>query len=237
MINKLPIPTLFSTLSARLRSIHRNSIVSVFVRTMAIALLLAAFPFGTFALAENTFEPAELTRQEVLESLEKGINFFHNQVAVNDGYVYFYSVDLETRWGEGLANKDQIWVQPPSTPTVGMAYLKAFKTTNNPVHLNTANKTASSLIRGRLPSGGWSNQIDFKLIGSKKRRNNSSLDDGQTQSVILFLMQADQANGFAHKAIHDAALSSLNSLLRAQFPNGAFPQVWSRPVAALNVPK
>src|SRR5215213_4626137 len=44
------------------------------------------------------------------------------------------------------------------------------------------------------------------------------------------LMRADKAFAFKNAAIHDAASYGLDALLKAQFPNGAFPQIWVAPV-------
>ena len=78
------------------------------------------------------------------------------------GYVYYYSVDLSERWGEGLATGDQIWVQPPGTPTVGMAYLDAYAATGEQYYLDAAREAAEALVYGQLRSGGWANSIDLK---------------------------------------------------------------------------
>jgi len=86
-----------------------------------------------------------------------------------------------------------------------------------------------------VKSGGWTNCIDFDPSGSRvsnyrngkgRGRNISSLDDGQTASALLLLINADRALNFTHTEIHEACLFGLNGLLEAQYPNGAFPQVW-----------
>lgn len=172
-------------------------------------------------------------------TMRKASTFFRTEVASHGGYVYYYSIDFKQRWGEGSATADQIWVQPPGTPTVGMAYLKAYEATNEKFYLDAATDAAEALIYGQLQSGGWTNSIDFDPNGSRialyrngkgHGKNNSSLDDGQTQSAIRLLVLADKAHGFEHKKIHKSALLALDALLAAQFPNGGFPQVWTGPV-------
>ncbi|MBI2808497.1 MAG: hypothetical protein HYX68_26215 [Planctomycetes bacterium] len=54
----------------------------------------------------------------------------------------------------------------------------------------------------------------------------------QTQAALQMLIRADKALGFKHEAIHQAVGYGLDRLLRAQFPNGGFPQVWIGPVEA-----
>lgn len=177
-------------------------------------------------------------REQVLVTIHKAATFFNTNVASHGGYVYYYSVDLKQRWGEGKATRDQIWVQPPGTPTVGMAYLKAFEATGDRFYLNAARQAAEALVYGQLQSGGWTNCIDFNprgrvalyRNGKGRGKNNSSLDDGQTQSAIQLLVRVDKALGFRHKKIHESARVALDALLTVQFPNGGFPQVWTGPV-------
>ena len=177
-------------------------------------------------------------REWSLATMRKAATYFRNEVATHGGYVYYYSVDFKQRWGEGAATADQIWVQPPGTPTVGIAYLKAYEATGEKFYLDAATDAAEALIYGQLQSGGWTNSIDFDpngrvalyRNGKGRGKNNSSLDDGQTQSAIRLLVLTDKAHGFKHKKIHESAVFALDALLTAQFPNGGFPQVWTRPV-------
>ncbi len=178
-------------------------------------------------------------RHEAASAMRKAATFYRQQVASHGGYVYFYSLDLSQKWGEGVATADQIWVQPPGTPTVGMAYLKAYEATGDKFYLDAATAAAEALAYGQLTSGGWTNCIDFDPRGRRvasyrngkgRGKDNSSLDDGQTQSAIRLLVNVDRAHDFKHEKIHEAAMIALDALLAAQFPNGAFPQVWTGPV-------
>jgi hypothetical protein len=184
-------------------------------------------------------------REQAVSATRKAAGFFRSHVASHGGYVYYYSTDLSQRWGEGRATAEQIWVQPPGTPTVGMAYLKAYEAAGDEFYLDAATETAEALIYGQLQSGGWTNCIDFNPQGRVARyrngrgggKNYSSLDDGQTQSAIRLLAHVDKALGFENKNIHESALLALDSLLAAQFPNGAFPQVWTGPAGRQNIVK
>ena len=176
---------------------------------------------------------------EVVAAMRKAAAYYRTKVASHGGYVYHYSVDLKQRWGEGVATPDQIWVQPPGTPTVGMAYLKAYEATGDRFYLDGAREAAEALVYGQLNTGGWSNSIDFRLRvqtgaryqgGKRRAEGTSSLDDGQTQSAIRLVTLADQALGFRHEEIHRSAQFALGALLAAQFPNGGFPQIWRTPI-------
>ncbi len=178
-------------------------------------------------------------REEAASAMKKAATFYREEVASHGGYVYFCSLDLAQHWGEGSATKDQIWVQPPGTPTVGLAYLKAYQATGDQYYLDAARDAALALAYGQLSSGGWTNSIDcarrelgYPYSGGNKRRAGfSSLDDGQTQSAIQFVVAADEALDFQNREIHQSAAIALDALLAAQFPNGAFPQGWKGPVA------
>jgi hypothetical protein len=134
-----------------------------------------------------------------------------------------------------VASETQIWVQPPGTPSVGMAFLKAYRATGDEYYLDAAKEAASALVRGQLRSGGWAYSIEFD---PEKRRdlqyrvdperpeayNVSTLDDDNTQSALRFLMEIDKVLGFKDETVHETTLCGLSQVLNAQYPNGAWPQ-------------
>lgn len=180
-------------------------------------------------------------QEDALQAMKRAASYYRTKVASHGGYVYYYSTDLQQRWGEGKAATDTIFVQPPGTPTVGMAYLDAFAATDDPFYLDAAREAAEALVDGQLASGGWTQVIHFAKpkqgrLGKYRKGhggnwNVSSLDDGQTQAALQFLIRVDEALDFKHEEIHEATLFGLDSLLKAQFENGGFPQGWQAPVA------
>lgn len=176
---------------------------------------------------------------EVREELRKAVAYYREQVAYRGGYVYFYREDLKERWGEGAATPTQVWVQPPGTPRVGMSFVRAYEATGEQFYLEAANESAQALIFGQLESGGWAHAIDFDPRGKRSGRyrngkgngrNFSTLDDDVTQAALRFLMSVDRAQSFKNGMVHEAVEYGLEALLKAQFPNGGFPQVWQGPV-------
>jgi hypothetical protein len=174
-------------------------------------------------------------RSRTLDGMRRAAGYFREHVASHGGYVSIYTEDLSERWGEGEATVDQIWVQPPGTPTVGEAYLAAWRVTDDDYYLQAAQETAQSLVYGQITTGGWTAFIDFDPAGKRvanyrggrgKGRTTSSLDDGQTAATLLLLMRVDEELQSRDAAIHEATTFGLNALLEAQFPNGAFPQGW-----------
>ena len=207
-------------------------------------VLLPAFCFALCSSAQAA-DPALVAQAQA--TIDKAAKFYRERVASHGGYVYHYSLDLAIRWGEGPATKDEIWVQPPGTPTVGTAFLAAYEATGDPAHLEAARAAGRALTYGQLKSGGWTNLVEFdprsKRVGnylrdqgSKKGNNFSTLDDGITPHALRFLMRLDQAEKFADKELHAAVETGLAALLAAQFANGAFPQGWTAPVISPESP-
>lgn len=198
-------------------------------------ILLAGF----FTLSFPAAGFCSPTRAEVKEALKKAGTYYAKNVVKYGGYVYFYDIDFSRRLGEGLAANTEIWVQPPGTPTVGMAFLDAYDATKDSYYLDAALAAGRALCYGQLESGGWRNSIDFDPGGPRvdkyrngkgEGKNYSTLDDGITQSALRFLIRLDETLGFENGEIHEAVEYGLSRLLDAQFANGAFPQVWQKKV-------
>lgn len=181
--------------------------------------------------------------------MHRAIEFFRHQVSKHGGYVYQYSADLTKREGEGSVGLNTAWIEPPGTPFVGAAYLKAYRRCGDPLLLDAAKEVARALVVGQLESGGWGNQIEFSDVSrrdiryrfdtdlnreviiqsGRKKRNTTTLDDNKSQSACHFLMSVDQELSFSDSKIHEATLYALNSFVKAQYPNGAWPQRYDQP--------
>lgn len=178
--------------------------------------------------------------------MEKAAAFMRS-ISTEGGYLWRYSPDLEERAGENPATPTQIWLQPPGTPAVGMAFLRAYQATGDLRYLGSAKAAANALAVGQLESGGWDNLVEFdpKLsakwyrrsdIGkispaeAAKRRNYTTFDDDKTQSALrLLLAVADASKGSNDPRdirIREARDYGLAKLLEAQRPNGGFPHGW-----------
>lgn len=184
-------------------------------------------------------------RSQAQTAFQRGVAFYHQKVAIHGGYVYRYSADLSKQEGEGKTTRETVWVQPPGTPSVGEAFLKAHLLTKDPACFTAAKDAAECLLQGQYRSGGWNASIEFDPAErakqayrvdpptpKKRQRNISSLDDDKTQSALRFLMQLDRALKFQDQRLHEATVFALDSLLKAQFPNGGWAQVWEEPADA-----
>ncbi len=178
---------------------------------------------------------AELSlHEQARKSLRSGVEFFHHKVAIEGSYVWQYSEDLSRREGEGKVTARRGWVQAPGTPSVGLAMLRAHKATGDQFYLDAAHASGQALVRGQLRSGGWTYAIEFDVAErmrfayrdnpTAKGRNVTTFDDGTTQTALRFLMRLDQALAGKDTRIHDAVIYGLENVLKAQYPNGAWPQ-------------
>ncbi len=219
---------------------HRMTRRTVVATTSRLVILISAIQCdlisGPFLKAQD------FSVDDIKSAMKRAAQYFREHVAVQGGYVYEVSEDLKTRLGEGDALPTEIWVQPPGTPTVGMAFLDAWKATGDEQFLEGARAAAGALCFGQLESGGWTDRVNFDPsgkttglyrhgTGNPKGRNVSTLDDDKSQAALRFLMEMDRALEFRDEKIHDACLVALDALLKSQFVNGGFPQGWSGPVA------
>jgi hypothetical protein len=198
---------------------------------IAIAYLVAFAMAGTNAFAEP------IPYDRALDAMRRAVNFYRQQVAAHGGYVYRYSADLKKREGEGRVDLETVWVQPPGTPAVGLAYLDAYERTRQPELLEAARAAGECLIQGQLRSGGWQDRIEFAPAARAKMayrvdpvrrrgRNSTSFDDDKTQSAMRFMMRLDKALDFKDEPVHEAIQFALDAVLKAQFPNGGWAQVF-----------
>src|SRR4051794_19549369 len=164
------------------------------------ALRSAALTFLCLALpTRGTRADERPLREQAAHALRRATEYFRTKVSTEGGYLWRYSEDLSRRMGEREATDTMVWVQPPGTPTVGMAFLEAFEATGDRTYLDAARAAAAALVRGQLRSGGWDYAIEFDPRkrgafayrtdpapgeGAKKAMNVSTLDDDTTQSAL-----------------------------------------------------
>lgn len=180
------------------------------------------------------------SRVEAVGALKRAVTYFHDKVSTQGGYLWSYSADLSSRRGEGHATETQVWVQPPGTPSVGMACLRAWERTGDFYYLDVARDAAHALASGQLASGGWGYRIDFDpakasnwhyrrdaLAGQQDndtRFNLTTFDDDTSQAALRLLMLYDQASGRKDPVVREAVDYALNAFVAMQYPCGAWPQ-------------
>jgi PelA/Pel-15E family pectate lyase len=177
---------------------------------------------------------------DLAAAARRATDFFRSNVGFQGSYVWQVSADLRRREGEGKASASTGWVQPPGTPSVGEAYLRAYHRTRDRYYLEAAKEVADVLVRCQLKSGGWDYRIEL-APGNRRayayradgmdagKRNTTTLDDNNTQSALRLLMRVDQALDMNEPRIHEVVQFALERLLEAQYPNGAWPQRFAQP--------
>lgn len=175
-------------------------------------------------------------REEAASALRQAVEFFRTEVSTNGGYHFQYADDLSFGRSEHAQGPTQVSIQRAGTPRVGMAYLEAWEATGDRYYLEAARDSAHALVRGQLCNGGWDYIIEFdpakRALYPYRADENcdrppsrpTTLDDNVTQAALRLLIRTDRELEFQDKAIHEAAEAGLDSLLRAQYPNGAWPQ-------------
>ena len=166
------------------------------------------------------------TATQARKAMLRGANFMRS-ISAEGGYLWRYSLDLKTVGGEVRANRTTIWMQPPGTPSMGMAFLKAYQNTGEESLLDHAMAAGAALAASQLESGGWDYKFDFSNPKASKRRNITTFDDNTSQSVLSFLLALGEhckADSPREHSIRRARDYGLKKLLEAQYPNGAWPQ-------------
>ncbi|MGH7418680.1 MAG: pectate lyase, partial [Candidatus Rokuibacteriota bacterium] len=176
----------------------------------------------TWILAAFLLQAPTLADQ-VRDAVVRASRFFRS-IATEGGYLWRYSLDLKDRAGEREATATQIWVQPPGTPAVGQAFLRAHLATGEAMLLDSAVAAARALVRGQLDSGGWDYLVEFDPALEKAWRAKaiSTYDDDNTQSALRFLMDVHRVR--PDPQFRAAIDRGLEALLKSQYPNGGWPQ-------------
>jgi len=201
---------------------------------------------------EVTQDADAALRERARTSLRKAVEFYRTKVATEGGYHFAYVEDLSYGRSEMSEGPTRVEIQRDGTPLVGLAYLDAYAATSDAYYLDAARDVARALVKGQYCSGGWDYYIEFdpskraqfpyRAGGSCARRDATgserptTLDDNVTQAAVRVLMRVDRELGFKDVAIHDAARFALDSLVKAQYPNGAWPQRYSQFPAASDFP-
>lgn len=185
--------------------------------------------FSVILLMNVIVVKATPTTSEVNSALDKAAKAFYS-INNNGGYVGIYSVDFSETYGEGFyesASPDEIWVQPPGTPSVGEAYLRMYELTGNMEYLEFATEAALSLCWGQHLEGGWDHRVDVshRLEDPNKITRHSgrcTFDDKISQAPMMFLMKLDTY--IDREWLTESIELAMNFMMESQFDNGAWPQ-------------
>jgi hypothetical protein len=184
------------------------------------------------------FTPAADTPAAAREAILNGAKYMRS-ISASGGYLWRYSTDLKLMAGEVKGSKTMIWIQPPGTPSMGKAFLKAYEATGEPYLLDCALAAGRALAQCQLESGGWDYRFDFanprhwlrrvdkRPANASKHRNISTFDDNTSQSALRFLLallKHSRSGTERQQQISNAFDYGARKLLQSQYPNGAWPQ-------------
>ncbi|MBN1845151.1 MAG: hypothetical protein JW810_05670 [Sedimentisphaerales bacterium] len=165
----------------------------------------------------------------VRQSLARATDFLAS-ISTRGGYVGIYSLDLQQRYGESRqerAQADEIWVQPPGTPSVGKAFLRAYKATGDDRYRTVARDVGRSLAWGQREIGGWDHRVKVghlqaDSVSPRRSGGRCTLDDNITQEALSFLMELDAILDEAW--LTESVQLGLKFMRLSQYENGAWPQ-------------
>ena len=193
---------------------------------MRTALPVAA---ALAALLASVASADDALLNQARHAMAKATDYF-TSISTGGGWAGIYSIDLKQRWGEAVYEKarpNEIWVQPPGTPTVGKTLLRAFRVTGDKSYLAAARNTGRALVWGQRMQGGWGHRVDVSHLTPQarvpeRRKGHCTFDDNISQGAVDFLMDLDET--LDEPWLDDGVALGLAFLLRSQFPNGAWPQ-------------
>lgn len=214
--------------------------------SLAGLLLTAQFLTAADVVKVTSTLPAPV---EVKAAMKKAASFYRNEVAFNGGFAWKWPKDMSIAKGEDHESGTLIMIQPPGTPAMGLAMLRAYQVTGDKLFLQGAREAASALMWCQLASGGWDSDFDFNPQKARNyhyrrdieagdtdrgsRHASTTLDDEKTQTALLFLLELAHEPACADdKPLHGALKFGLEGLLAAQAPNGGWPQHYSGPADA-----
>ena len=194
------------------------------MRRLALGLALIAL-----AVSPEPVLASDSLINETKTAMKRAADYFCS-ISTNGGYVGIYSLDLQKRYGEAIYEKarpNEIWVQPPGTPTIGQCYLQAWKVTGDKFYFGAARDVARALVWGQRQIGGWDHRVDVahltadaKTPGRKKGR--CTFDDNITQGALKFLIEADSE--IDEPWLTEGIELGIAFMIKSQFANGAWPQ-------------
>ena len=190
----------------------------IIVTVAAVMLFVSGFSWS-----EESLVP------QVGDAMKQSSSFMRS-ISTNGGYVGIYSLDLKERYGEATYEKaaaTEIWVQPPGTPSVGLCFLRAYRTTGDRGYLDAAREAGRALAWGQRREGGWDHRVDvahLKPDSDKPVRMSGrcTFDDRISQGALEFLIDL---NGVIDEEWLSGSIErGLEFMCESQFDNGAWPQ-------------
>lgn len=204
--------------------------------TFAMIAALAA----NCATAQNEARPDV---DEVHQTMLRAANAMA-ELSYRGGYPFIISGDLQTRYNCGhnvynpFPDETYICIEPPGTPWVGRAFLRAYRATGDEQFMELAMAVGDALATTQLAVGGWrmrqpvtdewADETVPDDVAAYQRGAFADLDDSRSQGPARFFIELvrDGSTSEHHREALDRALQML---LDAQYPSGGWPQIYPPP--------
>lgn len=178
---------------------------------------------------------------EVVAAMRKAALVMRREVSFAGGYAWSWPTDMSIAHGENHESPSLVMIQPPGTPAVGLAMVRAYQATGDRLFLQSAKEAAQCLYWCQMATGGWGSDFDFDPRQAKRyhfrrdvdagdiepagRHGDSTLDDNKTQSALHFLLELAHTDACKDdKELRANLKFGFDGLLAAQAPNGGWGQ-------------
>lgn len=216
------------------------------MRALTLCLSLVLVASAQEAKPSKPVIPPFPAPADVVATMKRAALYYRANASVVGGYPWSWPKDFSVAKGEDRDAPALMMIQPPGTPAMGMAYLRAFQATGDVLFQQAAKECAQALLWSQLASGGWDSDYDFDPKRARKyhyrrdieagdtergsRHASSTLDDNKTESALLFLVEMAHTPAFTNDIeLQRAVKFGFDGLLAAQAPNGGWGQHFEGP--------
>lgn len=163
-------------------------------------------------------------RAEVEQRLEESLSAMA-ELRQNGGWGMAYTLDGKVMWGEWRPIAlGCITVQPPATPSLALAYLRAGTVLGEARWIGVARDARDALLAVQTREGGFPQDA---CPGAKLRPRTATLDDATTTGALHFFLDWWRHTGAPEDRANVVRVGEF--LLESQFPCGGWPQRYPLP--------
>ena len=205
------------------------------------SVLPGIFCAGKGSATFRNFKYRNLDVEDAKLAMRRAAQFMMDSISYQGAFVWSYLPDRSRQWGELEAPyRTLVWLQSPSTPSVGHLMIDALHATGDDYYYEQARKIAEVIMKVQHPEGGWNYVEDlagedelkqfYATIGRQAWRleefqhyyGNCTFDDEATSECATFLLRVylEKRDPEVRKALDKV----IDFMLVSQYPNGGWPQ-------------
>lgn len=191
--------------------------------TKLIGLIILLLSFALIfngSTSVNIYGWETSSNERVKDSLVKVVKSFHS-ISLNGGHASAYSASTYNRFDVVLDPMEENRISwEANISKIGILMIKVFEMTEDQDVKDAINDLSNAMIVTQSINGGWVKQPYFGKIYQE-----GTMDDGVTQTCVMFLLEAYRAKISGTREIR-AMEEGLNFLIESQYENGAWPQAF-----------